>query len=210
MNWHTLAIFAVTSCVLSMTPGPNMLMAMSFGLRFGTRRAVWGGVGMCLALAMLATLSSLGLGALLATSAPAFETVKWAGVAYLAWLGFKTWRAPVEPASAGNDVRLDGEGRPIRLMVRGFLVAVSNPKALVFMAALFPQFIDTTAPLPTQLAWLITVMVVMEFGWIMAYASGGHSLAARLSSTRAARSLNRMTGALMIAAGGLLSLAKRV
>jgi threonine/homoserine/homoserine lactone efflux protein len=210
MNAHTLFLFAVTGCAVSMMPGPNMLLAMSFGLRFGVRRAAWGGLGMCLALMLLAALSALGLGALLATSAPAFETVKWAGVAYLVWLGVTTWRAPVEPAAQLGSPDPGAEGTPLHLMLRGFLVSVSNPKALVFMTALFPQFIDTAAPLPPQLAALVVIMVAIEFGWAMAYATGGERLAARLSGTRAAKSLNRLTGGLMMAAGGLLALAKRV
>jgi len=210
MSWQTLALFIATAFVISATPGPNMLLAMSLGLRFGARRAVWGGVGMCVALAVMAALSSLGLGALLSTSVLAFEIVRWAGVAYLTWLGIQAWRAPVEPAGERDASTAGGEGSPVRLFLRGALVAFSNPKALVFMAALFPQFIDAAAPLAPQLGALVAAMVVIEFGWIMAYATGGDKLAAKLTSASAARGLNRLTGGLMIGAGGLLALARRV
>ncbi|SMH33233.1 LysE family translocator [Azospirillum agricola] len=211
MSWQTLAFFFATAFVISATPGPNMLLAMSLGLRFGARRAVWGGVGMCVALAVMAALSAFGLGALLSTSVVAFEVVRWAGVAYLTWLGIAAWRAPVEPAGTRDAAAAaGGQGSPARLFLRGLLVAFSNPKALVFMGALFPQFIDAAAPLPPQLGALVATMIVIEFGWIMAYATGGDRLAARLTSVSAARGLNRLTGGLMIGAGGLLALARRV
>jgi homoserine/homoserine lactone efflux protein len=213
MTWQTLAFFFATAFFISATPGPNMLLAMSLGLRFGARRAAWGGFGMCVALAVMATLSAFGLGALLSTSVVAFEAVRWAGVAYLTWLGIAAWRAPVpEAGPRDGDAAASGvgEGSAARLFLRGLLVAFSNPKALVFMAALFPQFIDAAAPLAPQLVALIAVMMVSEFGWIMAYAIGGDRLAARLTNVTAARALNRLTGGLMIGAGGLLALARRV
>ena len=209
MSWHTLGLFLVTAFVISATPGPNMLLAMSLGLRFGVRRAAWGGFGMVAALTALATASVLGLGALLAASEPAFLTVKWLGVAYLMWLGYTTWRAPVEAVHPSDAAPVYASGSAGRLFVRGALVAFSNPKALVFMAALFPQFIEPDRPLLPQFTALVGVMAVVEFGWIMAYAAGGQTIAARLSSTSAVRSLNRVTGGLMIGAGGLLALARR-
>jgi len=210
MSWQTLGFFLVTAFVVSMTPGPNMLLAMSLGLRYGVRRAAWGGLGMCVALMIMATLSVLGLGALLQASEPAFLTVKWLGVAYLTWLGIAAWRAPAEEGTAGASGAAVEEVSAVSLFLRGMLVAFSNPKALVFMAALFPQFIEPSAPLGPQLIALVAVMVVVEFGWIMAYATGGNSIAARLSSATATRTLNRLTGGLMIGAGGLLALARRL
>lgn len=210
MSAQTLAIFLVTCFFLSMTPGPNMLLALGFGLTHGMKGAAWGGIGMCLALAALAVLSALGVGTLLLASPTAFQIFKWAGVAYLAWLGVQAWRAPVpdaaDTASAAEAGRLP-RGDGWRLMLKGMLVAASNPKALIFMAALFPQFIDPAGPLAPQLAILIASMLVIEFGWIMAYAAGGDRLAARLSGPAAARLLNRITGGLLIVAGLLLALA---
>ncbi|MDR3515084.1 MAG: LysE family translocator [Azospirillaceae bacterium] len=210
MTWQNLTLFFATSFFLSMIPGPNMLLAMSLGLRFGVRRTAWGGLGMCTALAGLAGLSALGLGALLATSAVAFNIVKWAGVAYLAWLGIAAWRAPVASSPTAADAPALGEAAPLRLALRGFLVAVSNPKALVFMAALFPQFIDPAVPVLPQFLVMVIGMVAIEFGWIMTYAAGGHTIAARLANPRAKRGLNRVTGGLMLCAGGLLALARQV
>lgn len=210
VSWHTFAIFVATTFFVSAAPGPNMLMSLSMGLRFGARRAAWCGAGMVAALAGMATVSALGLGALLTASETGFEIARWAGVGYLVWLGVAAWRAPVAEDGARPQAADESEAARGRLFLRGVLVALSNPKALAFMAALFPQFIDPTAPLVPQLAILVAAMTVIEFGWLTAYATGGDRLAARLSGAAAARTLNRLTGGLMIAAGGLLALARRV
>lgn len=206
MSLHTIALFFLTCVAVSMTPGPNMFFAMSVGLRFGQGRAVWAGLGMCVALGLMATVSALGLGALLTTSVTAFEIVRWAGAAYLIWLGIAAWRAPAEPT---GDKAADDTGTPRRLFVRGLFVSASNPKAMVFMTALFPQFIEPSQPLGPQLAALIAVMLPVELASIMVYAFGGGALAAKLADGRAARTVNRLTGSLLIGAGGLLALARR-
>jgi len=207
MTWQTLVLYGVTNFFISMIPGPNMLLALATGIRCGVGRAAWAGAGMCAALTLLATLSVLGLGAILTASAEAFLVIKWAGVAYLIWLGLAAWRAPVDDSALALPADRSQPQEPAwRLFRRGFLVSLSNPKALVFMTALFPQFLTPAAPLAPQLVLLVLVMVVIEFAWIMAYAAGGTTLAGRFSGPDAARWLNRLTGSLLIAAGGLLAL----
>lgn len=210
ISTQTLVMFLTTCFFLSATPGPNMLSALSMGMRHGLAGAAWGGIGMCLSLGGLAALSALGLGLLLKASPLAFAIFKWAGVAYLTWLGVQAWRAPVA-APAG----LAGAAAPalsarrrglVGLFGQGLLITLSNPKALIFMAAFFPQFIDPQRPLAPQLSILVAGMLVIEFGWIMTYAIGGRGLALRLSGPSSQRWLNRMTGALLIAAGLLLAL----
>ncbi|MDG3444474.1 LysE family translocator [Nitrospirillum amazonense] len=213
LSWQTLSAFAVTCFLLSATPGPNMLFAMGIGLRHGVRAAAWAGAGMCLALGAMAGLSAVGMAALLQASSTAFMVVKVLGVAYLLYLGVQAWRAdPKETLRAEADVEQRGEAvRPAdasahRLLLRGLLVCGSNPKALIFMAAFFPQFIDAAQPLTSQLVLLTVLMVVIEFGWILTYAIGGQTLASRLQTPKAARQLNRLTGGLLIGAGGVLAL----
>ncbi|TWB39794.1 LysE family translocator [Nitrospirillum viridazoti] len=213
LNWQTLSAFAVTCFFLSATPGPNMLFAMGIGLRHGVRAAAWAGAGMCLALGAMAGLSAVGMAALLQASSTAFMVVKVLGVAYLLYLGVQAWRAdPKETLRAEADAEQRGEAvrpadaRAHRLLLRGLLVCGSNPKALIFMAAFFPQFIDAGQPLTAQLVLLTVLMVVIEFGWILTYAVGGQTLASRLQTPKAARQLNRLTGGLLIGAGGVLAL----
>lgn len=219
MNIQTLGFFFATCFFLSATPGPNMLSALGMGVRHGLVGAAWSGAGMCLALGALAALSALGLGVLLAASPLAFTIFKWAGVAYLLWLGIQAWRAPVPAGADGADeeenaaalaARMSARGaRPWSLLLQGALITASNPKALIFMAAFFPQFIDPSQALAPQLTLLVAVMLVIEFGWIMTYAAGGRTLARRLSGPRATLWLNRLTGGLLIVAALLLAWAAR-
>lgn len=210
ISTQTLVIFLTTCFFLSATPGPNMLSALSMGMRHGLSGAAWGGIGMCLSLGLLAGLSALGVGVLLKTSPLAFTIFKWAGVAYLTWLGIQAWRAPIRDEAADVDAAMttgpDRRGQ-IGLLGQGLLITLSNPKALVFMAAFFPQFIDPQRPMAPQLTILVVTMLIIEFGWIMAYAVGGKGLALRLTGPVAQRWLNRMTGALLIGAGLLLAMA---
>lgn len=209
ISYQTLAIFLTTCFFLSATPGPNMLSALSMGMRHGLSGAAWGGLGMCLSLGLLAGLSALGVGVLLKASPLAFLIFKWLGVAYLTWLGIQAWRAPV--AAAGTDQTADAAPADRRgrfgLLGQGLLITLSNPKALVFMAAFFPQFIDPARPMTPQLTILVVTMLIIEFGWIMTYAIGGKGLALRLSGPVAQRWLNRTTGALLIGAGIILAMA---
>ncbi|MBP7334567.1 MAG: LysE family translocator [Niveispirillum sp.] len=210
MSTQTLVIFLTTCFFLSATPGPNMLSALSMGMRHGLAGAAWGGIGMCLSLGLLAGLSALGVGVLLKTSPLAFTIFKWAGVAYLTWLGVQAWRAPIRDEAADVDAAVkagpDRRGQ-MGLLGQGLLITLSNPKALVFMAAFFPQFIDPQRPMAPQLTILVVTMLIIEFGWIMTYAVGGKGLAVRLTGPVAQRWLNRMTGALLVGAGLLLAMA---
>ena len=150
------------------------------------------------------------VGVLLKTSPLAFTIFKWAGVAYLTWLGVQAWRAPIRDEAADVDAAVkagpDRRGQ-MGLLGQGLLITLSNPKALVFMAAFFPQFIDPQRPMAPQLTILVVTMLIIEFGWIMTYAVGGKGLALRLTGPVAQRWLNRMTGALLVGAGLLLAMA---
>src|SRR5699024_6653258 len=126
------AVFLVAALGLSLTPGPNGLLALSHGMRFGWRRSLATLLGGALGFLLLIAISMIGLGALLAASERAFTLAKWAGAAYLVYLGIKTWRAPVagssDAASMATRPRM-----PARALFReGFLVATSNPKAVIF------------------------------------------------------------------------------
>ncbi|HYD99564.1 MAG TPA: LysE family transporter [Alphaproteobacteria bacterium] len=198
-------VFLTTVFFLSMTPGPNMLLALSHGMAYGARRAVLTGAGTVLALLILMLVSAAGMGALLQTSELAFQALKWAGAAYLVWLGVKCWMAPPSQVEAKAADRLT----PGRQFAQAFLVAMSNPKAIVFFGALFPQFLDPNLPFGPQLLVLTTTTMICEFLWIMIYGGGGARLAPMLARLGEGRLLNRMTGALLIGAAALLAGARR-
>lgn len=211
MSLETWLIFVTTVFFLSATPGPNMLLALSHGMRHGARKAVATGIGTVLALLILMVVSVTGLGALLAASETAFQVVKWCGVAYLLFLGVKTWRAPAADVDAAT-----ADGGPVKtvaawkLGAQAFLVCFSNPKAIVFFVALFPQFLETHQPLMPQVVMLGVTFAVCEFLWIMTYATGGGRLMPLLRRAGFGKLVNRLSGGMLIGAGALLAVARRL
>ena len=211
MSLNAWLVYVVTVFFVSATPGPNMLLAMTHGIRYGVRQAMPTLAGLLSALGLIMTGSALGLGAVLAASELLFAIIKYAGAAYLIWLGIKTWLAapaPVEAGTepeAGNAPALSGWQR----FRTGFLVAMSNPKAFVFFTALFPQFMDARAAQLPQLAVLAGTFFVIETSWQFAYAFGGASLKGWLGSPRRQGLMNRFAGGSFVAAGVALSTVNR-
>lgn len=207
MSTATLLLFILASAVAIVTPGPTMLLAMSNGSRHGVRTACWGMGGAVLADFILLGAVASGLGVVLATSEVAFHAIKWAGAAYLAYLGWKMLRsdaALVLPAAEPGGARLVG----LKLGLRSFVVALTNPKALLFMSAFLPQFINTQAPLLPQYATVAAVLALMNIATMLAYATLGAQLV-RAFRGSGLRWLNRVCGSLMIGLAGTLALYRR-
>ncbi|WP_447893863.1 MULTISPECIES: LysE family translocator [unclassified Vreelandella] len=185
-------------------PGPVALLCTSHGLKFGrkqTTATVLGGVSASLVLMMV---SSLGLGAVLAASEHAFYILKLVGGAYLIYLGIAAWR----DASGLALENPTPEGRPgmsvKTLFRRGFTVGISNPKDLLFFAALFPNFIDVSQPQFIQFIILALTWLAIDFTLMSTYAGLGSSISRWFQSPRRYKRFNRATGGLFMAAGGTL------
>lgn len=207
MTLATLLLFILASAVTIITPGPTVLLAMSNGSRHGVRAACWGMGGAVLADLVLIGAVACGLGVLLAASEIAFQFVKWVGAAYLAWLGWKLLRSDAALAMPSDRPR-DGRPAGLALGLRSFVVALTNPKALLFMSAFLPQFINPAAPLPTQYAILAAVMALMNVAVMLAYAALGAQLV-RAFQGGGLRWLNRVCGGLLIGLAGTLALYRR-
>lgn len=207
MTLATLLLFILASAVTIITPGPTVLLAMSNGSRHGVRAACWGMGGAVLADLILIGAVASGLGVVLAASEIAFQIIKWAGAAYLAWLGWKMLRsdaALVRPSAQPGAARPKGPA----LGLRSFVVALTNPKALLFMSAFLPQFINPAAPLPAQYAILAGVMALMNVAVMLAYAALGAQMV-RAFQAGGLRWLNRVCGGLLIGLAGTLALYRR-
>ena len=201
-------MFALTVCVVSATPGPNMLLAMTHGIHYGVKYTLTTCLGLMTALAVIMLVSAAGLGALLATSTFVFSLIKYIGTAYLIYLGIRTWRAiprSIEEKSARDTHYPAASHR----FYTGFLVAISNPKAFLFFVALFPQFMDTTQPEKPQLILLAVTFFVIEAGWQFVYASGGARLARWLNTAHRLKWVNRLCGSAFVSAGIVLSSVSR-
>lgn len=199
MSLHLWWLYVTAVFLISATPGPNMLHVMTQSIAHGPRRALATMAGLMSAVLLCLIASALGLGALLKASPRLFDVLRYAGVAYLVWLGIKAWRAPVGGVDGVASRRSDRA-----LYLTGLLTGLSNPKLIIFAAALFPQFIDPARPFGMQLAILVISFVVIELGWQAAYALGGIKLARWLEPVNRQRVFNRATGVMFIGFGGAL------
>lgn len=209
MGWDMWLVFVPATFLINLSPGPNNLLAMNNGVRFGFATALAGGLGRLPAFATLIALTVLGLGALLATSATAFAVLKWAGAAYLVYLGVKLWRAPVAELAAGDAAEAAGRRMIGALARREFLIAASNPKAILVFAAFFPQFLDPAQPAWPQLLAMGAAFLALEVVALALYAASGGGLGRFMTSVRGRRIANRVSGTALIGAGLALAASRR-
>lgn len=196
MAIETWAGFVAAAAVILAIPGPTILLVIGQSIGAG-RRGAWPLVAGVAAGDLVAmTLSLAGLGALLAASATAFTILKWAGAAYLVWLGVSLWRAKV-PEAGAVPAALD----PWKASRAAFLVTALNPKSIAFFVAFVPLFLDPARPFPPQAAILVATFVTMAAANAALYAV----LAARLSGAvrrpAVRRWFNRTGGAMLVGAG---------
>ena len=200
-------VYAVATVGLSLTPGPNGLLSITHGMRFGARRTVATICGAITGFLVVIAASMAGMGALLAASETAFTIAKWIGAAYLVYLGIKTWRAPAPHIAAGEGATPDRDSTPWKLCSQGFLVAVSNPKALIFFAAFLPQFMDPAAPWLIQFVIMGSTFAVIESIYEIVLAGTAQRIAPWIGAN--GRWFNRIAGGTFIAIGGVLATVNR-
>ena len=194
--------FVGTVTVLMLIPGPNVAIIVGNSLAHGARYGLLTVAGTSTAYLIHLAVTVAGMTTLLTLLAEAFEWLRWLGVVYLVWLGIRAWRAPVD------DLAPSAQVRSMRaIFLRGFLVGLTNPKALLFYGAFFPQFLVPTGDVQSQLVLLaftfFVIAVVLDSVWALAasHLRGALSLRARIR--------NRLTGGLFIGAGVGLALARR-
>ncbi|THF65361.1 homoserine/homoserine lactone efflux protein [Pseudothauera rhizosphaerae] len=207
MSWSMWVAFLVAAIVIAVTPGPGAVMSMATGLRHGYLAALRAICGLEIALLVQLAVVGLGLGAVLATSATAFLVLKIVGAAYLVWLGVQKWRARPEPMDEAAE-----DGSPRRrggLVLQALFVNLTNPKAIIFMAALVPQFIDPRAPQLPQFVIIGVTMVVVDTLVMSCYAGLATRFRPLLRNPRALRLQNRLFGGLFVGAGAALAASSR-
>ncbi|CAM3609745.1 Threonine transporter RhtB [Bordetella sputigena] len=203
-TWLT---FLLAALAISFSPGAGALSAMTSGLRHGFARGYWNTAGLILGIMFQLAVVGIGLGTLLATSETAFAVVKYLGVAYLIYLGWRQFRAQAAP------VTLDGAA-PIQeslraLILRGFLINASNPKGTVFLLAVVPQFIDAARPLGAQYAAIAATMALTDTVAMGFYTLLAAKVLRLLRSPVHIKWMNRAFGSLFMAAGVLLACFRR-
>jgi homoserine/homoserine lactone efflux protein len=208
MTIETWLTYFVACWLISLSPGAGAISCMAAGLRYGFRRAAWNIAGLIVGILFVLAIVGAGLGALLAASSIAFATVKWLGVAYLVWLGIQQWRAPAFAVDAEAAKQRLGAG-PRELALRGFLVNASNPKGILFMLAVLPQFIDPDAPQLPQYAICGATLALTDVVVMSGYTLFAARVLRLLRDAAHIRAMNRAFGALFVAAGAALATFKR-
>lgn len=201
MAFETWLLYALAALGLSLSPGPNGLLALTHGALYGRRRTLYTIAGGALGFVIVIALSMFGIGALLQTSLVWLTVMKWVGGLYLIFLGIQVWRAP----PIGMDIHASGEPRSGASMARqGLLSAVTNPKGLLFFAAFLPQFIDPHRSLWAQFVIMAGTFAIIEVVTEALIASTASRLTPWLR--RVGRRFNQACGGVFMAIGAALPL----
>jgi threonine/homoserine/homoserine lactone efflux protein len=197
MSFETWAAFAAASSILLVIPGPTVLLVVSYALGQGWRTALPMAVGVALGDFTAMTLSMLGLGALLATSATLFTALKWLGAAYLVYLGIKLWRTG---GTLDAPPRTDAVSAA-KMLGHAWLVTALNPKSITFFVAFLPAFLDPAADFLTQMAVFEATFLVLAFANAFGYALVASRARRFASDPRAIGVVNKVGGGLLVGAG---------
>lgn len=200
-----LSVFVPTFFLVSLTPGMCMMLSLSLGMTIGVRRATWMMAGELSGVALTAVSAVIGVAAVMLRYPELFTLLKWAGGAYLVYLGVTMWRARESSAIASassSDTTLSRR----QLITQGFVTAVANPKGWAFDIALLPPFINADAALAPQLTLLVAIILALELACLLIYAGGGRVVTGFLRNPSNVVWLNRIAGSLMIGVGVWLAL----
>lgn len=203
MSLSTWLAFFAASWAISFSPGPGAISAMASGLKYGFRRGYWNSVGLLLGILIQFLIVAVGLGALLAASEAAFAIVKWLGVVYLIYLGWKQFRTDAAPVAVEAHNPAPFKAR--ELVVRGCLINITNPKGTVFLLAVVPQFLNLSQPLALQYATIAATLCFTDMVAMACYTTLAARILRMLRSPRHIRWLNRTFGAMFILAGTVLA-----
>ena len=216
MSLQLWLLYTLAALGLSLSPGPNSLLALTHGALHGARASIATLVGGSIGFTFIIALSMFGIGALLQASPLALKTLQWAGAAYLAWLGVQVWRSPPlrlsfdQPVPPSNETACPAppEGNPSTsegsppppssgsLFRQGLFAASTNPKGILFFGAFLPQFIEPAGSVMMQFIIMAATFVVIEFFVELALATTAQRVAGWLA--RVGRTFNRVCGALFV------------
>ena len=201
MDFNTWLIYLLAAIGLSLSPGPNGLLALTHGALHGRRKALYTIFGGAFGFVAVIALSMFGIGALLKASLTWLTVLKWIGGAYLVWLGIQIWRSPAIGIDVGGAVKPRAGWSLFR---QGALSALTNPKALLFFAAFLPQFIDPARSLVVQFVVMAGTFALIEIATELFIASMAHRLNPWLR--RVGRRFNQACGGVFVAIGLALPL----
>jgi homoserine/homoserine lactone efflux protein len=208
MLFNTWFAFLVAACVIAISPGSGAVLCMSHGLNYGVKRASTTIFGLQSALVVIMIIAGAGVGSILVASETAFNAVKIIGAMYLIYLGWMQWRTPVKVQQEG-DVAAPKQASWRQRYVIGFLTNITNPKGIVFMVAVLPQFIDQNKPLWLQLLILVITMVTVDTIVMHCYAFAASRMQRFFKDANAVKRQNQLFGTLLMCVGAGLFFFKR-
>lgn len=203
MSYQMWFAYMLACWVISISPGAGAIASMSSGLNYGFKRGYWNAIGLQLALLVQIGVVAAGAGVLFATTPLAFLIVKWFGVGYLLYLAYLQWKAPVQSIEIHTDLK---QKSAMKLVISGFFVNMSNPKAIVFLLAVLPQFLDLSKPQWPQYLIMACTMIVIDLIVMAGYTGLAAKVLRLLKSPRQQKVMNRTFAGLFAGAAFLLSL----
>jgi homoserine/homoserine lactone efflux protein len=204
MDYHVWLAYVVTAIVFSLAPGSGTVNSISNGINYGTKKSLAAILGLQIGLAFHIALVGAGIGALVAQSAVAFSIIKWIGVVYLLWLGVQKWREKANIQSAEQPLPQSS----VKLLRSAILINLTNPKSIVFLVALFPQFLDPGKDQLPQLFVLGVTTVCIDAFVMLGYTSLASQLGRYIRSEGIMGRINKVFGSMFVGCGALLAAAK--
>ncbi|ENW06235.1 LysE family transporter [Acinetobacter beijerinckii] len=202
MSFQVWFAFMLACWAISVSPGAGAIASMSSGLNYGFRHGYWNALGLQIALLIQILIVAAGVGVLFATTPLAFQIVKWFGVAYLMYLAYQQWTAPIKTIQIEHEQK---NKSALTLVFHGFVVNMSNPKAIVFLLAVLPQFLDLSRPQALQYLIMAITMVTIDLIVMAAYTGLASKVLRLLRSPRQQKYLNRGFAVMFSCAALLLS-----
>ena len=209
MSFATWFGFAVSAIIIALSPGSGAVLSMSHGLSYGVKKASATVIGLQLGLLLVLFIAGAGVGSLLLASEVAFNIVKTVGALYLIYLGLAQWRAKVKEGTEVEVASRAAVPSVKRRLMTGFLTNATNPKGIIFMVAVLPQFITQGEPVLPQLLILAATMVTIDMTVMHGYAFLASTMQGYFRDARAMRIQNRVFGGLLMAVGTALFFVKR-
>ena len=207
MDLHTWMAYFVAACIIAVSPGSGAVLSMSHGLSYGVRKTSATILGLQLGLLLVLLIAGAGVGSLLVASETAFNVVKIVGACYLIYIGFQQWR------STGGMIDANAEQQPAgswqKRTLSGFLTNATNPKGIIFMVAVLPQFMTPSRPLWLQLLILAVTTLAVDTVVMHGYAASASVLRRLLRDSKAMQIQNKVFGGLLMLVGLGLFFVKR-
>ncbi len=210
LNADLFIAFLLATTALILLPGPIVTLVIANSISHGTRTGLSTVAGSSVGNAILVAAGALGLSTILALLADLFEVLRWAGVAYLVWLGLRAWREALRRGANPEDAAMaPATPRGRNVFAQGVVVAVTNPKTIFFYVAFFPQFLDPALAAGPQLAVMSVAMVAIAITFDSLYAILAGQVRPWLVGRTRTRIRHGITGTLLIGTGVGLALARR-